>query len=49
MYIEEMEAFLGVLAGRCKDPKTFQDEKKIIDALYQLEGNYNEKQTVTDI
>jgi predicted dehydrogenase len=43
MYIEEMAAFLDAVEGRRKYPKTFQDDKKIIDTLYQLEADHGHR------
>jgi predicted dehydrogenase len=42
MYIEEMAAFLDAVQGRRQYPKTFQDEKTIIDTLYQLEADHGD-------
>ena len=40
MYVEEIEAFLDAVEGRREYPKTFQDEKAIIDTLYQLAADH---------
>ena len=40
MYIKEMTAFLNAVRGRQQYPKTFYDEKKIIDTLYRLEADH---------
>jgi predicted dehydrogenase len=43
MYIEEMAAFLDAVEGRRQYPKTFQDEKAIINTLYQLEADHGDE------
>jgi len=42
MYIEEMATFLDAVEGRRQYPKTFQDDKRIIDTLYQLEADHGD-------
>jgi predicted dehydrogenase len=42
MYLEEMATFLDAVEGRRKYPKTFQNEKTIIDTLYQLEADHGD-------
>ena len=42
MYIEEMAAFLDAVTGLRKYPKTFYDDQKIINTLYQLEADHGE-------
>lgn len=38
MYLKEMTAFLDAVKGHRAYPKTFQQDRKIIDALYQLKA-----------
>jgi len=42
MYLEEMATFLDAIEGRRKYPKTFQEDKMIIDTLYQLEADHGD-------
>jgi hypothetical protein len=40
MYIGEMSAFLDAIRGRREYPKTFYDDKKVVDVLYELEADH---------
>ena len=42
MYIEEMTVFLDAVNGQREYPKTFEDDQKIIDTLFQLEADHGD-------
>jgi len=42
MYIREMTAFVEAVRGERQYPKTFNDDAKIVNALYQLEADHGD-------